>query len=169
MIENEKLFSETQRFKQWWLWILLLGIDGLMLYGVYSQVINGQQFGDKPEGNAELLIGAGISLLVTIFVLSIRLETLVKEDGIYVRFFPIQLSFRFFPWRSLTECHVRKYNPIAEYGGWGLRLGLFGKGTAYNISGNEGLQLEFTDRKKLLIGTHKPAELQEVINKFILQ
>ena len=126
-MKKEILFSETQRFRQWWLWILLLGINALMLYGVYMQVINGQQFGDKPAGNTQLLIGSGISLLVTIFILSIRLDTLVKEDGIYVRFFPIQLSFRFFPWANLTECYVRKYNPIAEYGGWGLTVGAFWK------------------------------------------
>lgn len=160
------LFSETQRFKQWWLWIILIGINALMLYGVYTQVLNGQQFGDKPMDNTQLLIGCGISLLITFFVLSFRLDTQVKSDGIYVRFFPLQLSFRFFPWNNLSECYVRQYNPIAEYGGWGWRLGLFGKGTAYNISGNEGLQLQFKDGKKLLIGTQKPKELQEVINKF---
>lgn len=163
------LFSETQRFKQWWLWILLISINSLMLYGAYMQIIKGQQFGDKPARNSELLFGCGISLLITIFVLSIRLDTLVKEDGIYVRLFPFQLTFRFFPLNTLKECYVRKYYPIAEYGGWGLRIGLFGKGKAYNISGNEGLQLKFNDGKKLLIGTQKPNELQEVINQFYSQ
>ncbi|MEO6893476.1 MAG: DUF6141 family protein [Ginsengibacter sp.] len=165
-MDTNILFSETQRFKQWWLWIILIAINALMLFGVYTQVINGQQFGDKPAGNSELLTGCAISILITVFVISIRLDTLVKEDGIYVRFFPLQLSYRFFPWNTLTECYVRKYNPIAEYGGWGWRLGLFGKGTAYNISGNEGLQLQFTNDKKLLIGTQKSEELQEVINRF---
>jgi hypothetical protein len=36
---------------------------------------------------------------------------------------------------------------------------------AYNISGDKGLQLEFTDNKKLLIGTNKPEELNEVLSK----
>lgn len=167
-MNGEILFSETQRFKQWWLWLLLIGVNVLMLYGVLSQVVNGQPFGDKPASNGQLLTGAAISLLVTIFVLSIRLDTQIKEDGIYVRFFPLQFSYRFFPWNSLLKCYVRTYNPISEYGGWGLRLGLFGKGTAYNISGNEGLQLEFTNGKKLLLGTQKPQELSEVLNQFRL-
>jgi hypothetical protein len=165
-MDTNILFSETQRFKQWWLWILLIGINAIMLYGVYVQVINGEPFGDKPAGNASILTGCIISLLVTILVLSFRLDTQVKNDGIYVRLFPLQLSFRFFPWDNLSECFVREYNPVAEYGGWGLRLGLFGKGTAYNISGNKGLQLEFNNGKKLLIGTQRPEELQEVINRF---
>jgi hypothetical protein len=165
-MDTKILFSETQKFKQWWLWILLIGINAVMFYGVYVQVIQGQPFGDKPASNTSLLIGFGISLLITILVLNFRLDTQVKNDGIYVRLFPLQLSFRFFPWNNLSECFVREYNPVAEYGGWGLRLGLFGKGTAYNISGNKGLQLQFNNNKKLLIGTQKPEELQQVINQF---
>ena len=165
-MDTKILFSETQRFKQWWLWLLLFAINAVMLYGAYVQVIKGQPFGDKPASNTSLLIGCGISLLITILVLNFRLDTQVKNDGIYVRLFPLQLSFRFFPWNNLSECFVREYNPVAEYGGWGLRLGLFGKGTAYNISGNKGLQLQFNNNKKLLIGTQKPEELQQVINQF---
>lgn len=168
-MNNEILFSETQRFKQWWLWILLIGINGLMIYGVFTQVINGHTFGEKPASNSQLLIGAALSLLISIFVLSFRLDTQIKTDGIYVRLFPLQLTYRFFSWKSLLKCYVRKYNAIAEYGGWGLRLGLFGKGRAYNISGDEGLQLEFTNGKKLLIGTQKPQELTEVIEEYFLQ
>ena len=165
-MDTKILFSETQKFKQWWLWILLIGINAVMFYGVYVQVIQGQPFGDKPASNTSLLIGCGISLLITILVLNFRLDTQVKNDGIYVRLFPLQLYFRFFPWNNLSECFVREYNPVADYGGWGLRLGLFGKGTAYNISGNKGLQLQFNNNKKLLIGTQKPEELQQVINQF---
>lgn len=168
-MESKILFSETQRFKQWWVWIILIGVNTLMFYSLYSQVIEGQQFGDKPATNTQLLIGTGISLLITVFVLSFQLDTKIKSDGIYVRLFPLQLSFRFFPWNNLSKCYVRKYNPIAEYGGWGFRLGLFGKGKAYNIAGDEGLQLEFNDNKKLLIGTQKPEELSEVVNNFRLQ
>ncbi len=140
-----------------------------MLSAVFLQVVNGNPFGDKPGSNPQLLIGAGLSLLITFFVLSFHLDTQIKSEGIYVRLFPLQITYRFFPWDSLLKCYVRKYNPVREYGGWGFRLGLFGKGTAYNISGNEGLQLEFTNGKKLLIGTQKPAALSEAVDKFFPQ
>lgn len=52
---------------------------------------------------------------------------------------------------------------MGEYGGWGLRLGGFGKGQAYNISGDKRLQLEFTTGQRLLIGTNKPEELSTVL------
>lgn len=168
-MENELLFSEKQRFKQWWLWAILIGVNALMLSLVFTQIVNGRIIGDKPATNSQLITGAAISLLITIFILSIRLDTQIKTDGIYVKFFPLQTSFRFFTWNSLQKCYVRKYSPIAEYGGWGWRLGLFGKGVCYNISGNQGLQLVFMNGKKLLIGTQKPEAVTEVVKKCFLQ
>jgi hypothetical protein len=159
------LYSERQRFKQWWLWLILLGVNGLFLFGVFKQVIGGQQFGDKPMSNVGLLIVTGLTIALTILFVNFRLETTIKKDGIYVRFFPFHLQFKHYTWDKLTKSYVRQYAPISEYGGWGLRLGLGGKGTAYNVSGNKGLQLEFTDNKKLLIGTNKPDELIETLNK----
>jgi hypothetical protein len=53
-MDNDILFAERQKFKQWWLWVILLGVNGLLLFGVFKQVINGQQFGDKPMSNLDL-------------------------------------------------------------------------------------------------------------------
>lgn len=164
-MENEVLFTERQRFKQWWLWLILLGVNGLFLFEVFKQVIGGQQFGDKPMSNAGLLMTTGLTIFLSILFVNFRLDTVIKKDGIYIRFFPFHLKFKHYTWNSLTKSFVRQYSPLTEYGGWGLRLGLFGKGTAFNVSGDKGLQLEFTDNKKLLIGTSKSDELTETLNK----
>jgi hypothetical protein len=42
------------------------------------------------------------------------------------------------------------------YGGWGIKRGI--GGLAYNVSGNQGLQLVLTDGRKILIGTQKPEQ-----------
>lgn len=165
MMANETLFTERQRFKQWWLWLILLGINGLFLFGVFRQVIGGQQFGDKQMSNIGLLITTGLTILLTILFLNFRLDTLIKKDGIYVRFFPFHLKFKYYAWEKLKKSFVRQYSPIAEYGGWGLRYGFLGKGKAFNVSGDKGLQLEFMDNKKLLIGTSKRDELTEVLKR----
>jgi hypothetical protein len=60
---------------------------------------------------------------------------------------------------------VRRYNAIGEYGGWGVRLGLFGEGKVLSVSGDRGLQLQFLDDKKLLIGTNKPEELIKTLQQ----
>jgi hypothetical protein len=164
-LENEILFSEKQKFKQWWLWAILLIVNGILLVGIFKQLITGQPFGDKPMSNLGLLLTAIPLLLITLLILNIRLDTLIKKDGIYVRFFPFHWSFKKFSWDMIATSYVRQYSPLLEYGGWGMRIGLFGKGKAWNISGDKGLQLEFTNQKKLLIGTNQSEELAATLEK----
>ncbi len=162
-MKNEILFSEKQKFTQWWLWIILLGTNGLIAYGVITQVFMGKTFGDKPAGNTELIIVLLFTFLLLVLFYLFTLETLIKTDGIYVRYFPLHMKFRHYPWEQVRKAYVRQYNPILEYGGWGLRG--MGKNRALNISGNQGLQLELEDYRKLLIGTRKPDEINEVLQK----
>lgn len=164
-MNNEILFTEQQKFKQWWLWTILIGLNGLLLFGVFQQVINGQSFGTKPASDTGLLIAAGLIFLLTILFLILRLDTIIKKDGIYVRFFPFHIRFKHYSWDTLTKVYVRSYSAISEYGGWGLRGGLFGKGTAYNVSGDKGLQLEFDSKRNLLIGTKKADELTQTLTQ----
>jgi hypothetical protein len=164
-MDNEILFTERQKFKQWWLWVILLAVNGLFVFGIFKQVIGGQQFGDKPINDTGLLSTAALTLLMTILFFNSHLDTQIKKDGIYLRFFPFHFSFRHYTWDKISKSFVRKYNPLGEYGGWGLRLGLFGKGKAFNVSGDKGLQIVFSDNKKLLIGTNKADELSETLKK----
>ena len=78
-MENEILFSEKQKFNQWWLWVILLAINGVTFLGVYNQLITGQAFGDKPMSNTGLLFTAALMLVITILVLNMRLDTLIKK------------------------------------------------------------------------------------------
>lgn len=163
-MDNEILFTEKQKFNQWWLWLILIGADVLFLYKVvFIPVMDNPQSAEKLITNAGFLIPVILMLLATLLIVSSRLETQIRKDGIYVRFLPFHKSFKHYAWHTLSKAYVRQYSPIWEYGGWGLRFS--GNGTAYNISGNKGLQLEFTNNKKLLIGTQKPDEITEVLNK----
>jgi len=162
---SEILFSEKQRFKQWWLWLILLSITGLLLFGVVKQVVYGEQFGDKPMSNSGLLILTSIFLLFTFLFVVYRLDTIIKKEGIYVRFFPFHIKFKYYSWNILTKSYIRKYSAVNEYGGWGLTFGIYGNGPAFNVSGDMGLQLEFANNKKLLIGTNKPDELKLILNE----
>lgn len=70
-------------------------------------------------------------------------------------------------WQDVAEAKVRKYSPLKEFGGWGVR-GMSSQNRAYNITGNYGLQLVFNDGKRLLIGTQQPQKLEEVMTKIEL-
>jgi hypothetical protein len=155
------LFNEQQRFKQWWLWLILLAINATLLFGLYKQLFSEGRFGDQAMEGSSLLIASGIALALSVLFFCFRLDTRIDEEGISVRFFPFHLSYRHYSWESISNAAVREYNPVSEYGGWGLRFGMFGK--AYNISGNYGLQLIFPDRQNLLIGTGKPEKLKKAL------
>jgi len=57
-------------------------------------------------------------LLLTLSFYLFKLETIIKTDGIYVRFFPFHIAYRKYDWNTISQAFVRKYNPITEYGGW---------------------------------------------------
>lgn len=59
---------------------------------------------------------------------------------------------------------VREYKPILEYGGYGIRYSFSGK--AYNVRGKMGLQLKFKDGGKLLIGTQKMEEMEDILKRW---
>jgi hypothetical protein len=164
-MSSEVLFCEKQKFTQWWLWLILLSVNSLLLYAVFKQVISGHPIGDRAVSNYALIVIVAFTVLLTILFLRFTLLTQIRKDGIYVKFFPFHLSFRKYGWEEISKAFVRKYNPITEYGGWGIRFGVIGKGKAFNVSGNEGLQLEFYNKKKLLIGTKKPTELAETLRR----
>jgi hypothetical protein len=46
--KDQKVFIESQRFNQWWLWALLLGIFGVGCYGLIQKLILEVPFGSKP-------------------------------------------------------------------------------------------------------------------------
>ncbi|MDI1354877.1 MAG: DUF6141 family protein [bacterium] len=162
-MDDESVFYEKQKFNQWWLWIILLGLSALFIFGSYQQIVMGHVFGDKPMSNLGLMtITASVLLLPLLFYFS-KLETRITKEGIYVRFFPYHLKFKFFPWDSISQCYVRQYSALTEFGGWGLRRGLFGAGRAFNVSGNKGMQLMFNEGNKLLVGTAKSEELTQAL------
>ena len=160
------LFNEQQRFKQWWLWLILLAINVTLLVGLYKQLFHDEPFGDKPMNDSSLLIASGIALAISALFFCFRLDTRIDKEGVSVRFFPFHLTYKHYSWESISNAAVREYNPISEYGGWGLRFGMFGK--AYNVSGNYGLQLIFPDHQKLLIGTGKPEKLKKALENINL-
>jgi len=160
-MDKQVLFKETQRFRQPWLWAILLGVDALTILVCVHQIVTDTYSTINPS----TIIALVLVILVTVIIAIIRLDTIINQEGIYIRFFPFHLNYKYYPWHTIAQSFVRQYNPIAEYGGWGIRLGLSGKGPVYNVSGDKGIQLQFTDSSKLLIGTNKPGEAEAALEK----
>lgn len=143
-VSTDVPFREVQRFRQRWLWALL-GIVGAV----------------------SVASGGPVGLLVTgaivVFVWSLRLTTEVREDGLYVRFWPFHRSFEQVPWRAIAAAESVHYRPLSEYGGWGIRWRP-GR-VAYNVRGSRGVYLTGHDRRDILLGSQQPDELAAAIRQ----
>ena len=88
-----------------------------------------------------------------------ELRTELNEDGIHVRFYPY--TSRTVAWGEVEHCEVIPYDFV---GGWGVRLWTK-YGTVYNVQGGKGLFVQLKNRKKFLVGTQKPEELQLLVKQ----
>ncbi len=147
-------FKETQRFTQWWLWLVLMGSWGSMIYSFWVTA---------KFDTISIFSVSVFTLGLPILFWQMRLMTRITEEGIYVRFVPFHFKEQFFPWESIESAQVRTYSPLMEYGGWGIKYGFNGQGKVFNVAGDQGLQLVFKSGEKLLIGTQKPTEIQAAV------
>jgi len=157
-----RIFNEEQRFNQIWLIVILL-ISAVVPISIYVK-----EYLDSPSENSTLEL---FSLIVIVlfamgFIFFFKLTTRIDHIGIHYKFFPFHWNLKSIKWNEIDEAYVRTYDPLGEYGGWGLKGGILwnkSKGKAINVSGDIGIQIVFKDGKKLLIGTQKQHEAKNVL------
>jgi hypothetical protein len=154
-VHVERLFfEEEQRFRQPWLWALMLG-NALFLAAIFGTAAM-----QRPDQARDIAGAAALAFsllgLVALLLYVARLSVCLDSQAIHIRFVPF--FARHIPLEQIQCWEARTYRPIREYGGWGIRVGLFGRGSAYNVSGNRGVQLTFSDGKRLLIGSQRAEE-----------
>ena len=158
-------FREVQSFRQPWLWLLVVAAAGFAWYAAIYQLLGRKPLGSKPAPDwlifiLWLFIGLGLPALF----LAAALKVEVREDGIYYRYYPFHRRVHSISYDEVEKAEARTYRPIAEYGGWGIRGGWGGRGKAYNVYGNRGLQLELTDGRRILFGSQKADEFATAVH-----
>jgi hypothetical protein len=151
-------FKEKQKFTQWWIWLILIGLGAIAVYGFIQQIVFGVEFGNKPMSNVGIII---FTLFVFGFIYFNWYMTLITEitnGGIKMRFIPFVKKE--IQWSELKSVKIVNYGFV----GYGIRLGSK-YGTVYNMSGNKGLAIELNNGKKFVIGTQKEMELKNVVEK----
>ncbi|WP_405605700.1 hypothetical protein [Polaribacter sp. Asnod1-A03] len=160
-----KVFKEEQRFTQTWL-ILLLAISVIVPITLVVQEYLEKNSNMTTNDLIITLVGVLGSVSIIFFF---KLITRIDEFGIHYQFFPFHFSLKKISWSEITAAKVRTYDPIGEYGGWGLKGGAFwnkGKGKCINISGDIGIQLVLKNGKQLLIGTQKENQAKQVLETY---
>jgi hypothetical protein len=65
---------------------------------------------------------------------------------------------------SVKSHSVVQFRPISDHGGWGILAGRDGE-RVLTARGNRGVRIELSDGTKLLIGSQRPEELAETIER----
>jgi hypothetical protein len=170
---KEPIFSETQRSKPIWFWaILILVLFPILrepaislISTVYSDDGASVEVSYEGKGFVFQIISILLGISLISYYLLSNLKTSVSPKGISVKFWPMMSQYKYISWEEIDKVFLRKYKPLDDYGGWGIKHGK--KGKSLTVRGHYGLQLIKKSGEKLLIGTQKNIELQEFLEKYI--
>jgi hypothetical protein len=152
-------FKEIQQFRQWWLWVIILGMAIYTSYLYYQQIILGIPVGKKPMSDLGLITYTVFVVCFIAMFYFMALRTEINSNEIRIQFFPF--IKKVLPWKDVKKYEVITYDFAS---GWGIRLGTK-YGTVFNIKGKQGLAIEMSSGTKYLIGTQKKEEMEAILNK----
>ncbi len=158
---NQPAYHEVQRFRQWWLWMLVSGPAVLAWLPFIQQILRGEPVGQNPAPDwvvwlLWLLIGLGLPFLFG----RLRLVLEVTDADVLIRYRPF--SRRAIPLSDISRVEARSYNAVKEYGGWGIK-GWSKEKMAYNVSGGRGAELTLRDGRQVMLGSQRADELAAAI------
>ena len=106
-------YSEKQRFRQWWLWALILIAPAMLLWLIFQTIVLDQSANNEFVGNIWkivicLIFGAGMPA----FIYMTTLSTEVRNDGVYVRFNTLHINWVVFEFNDIQKAEALTYRPI---------------------------------------------------------
>jgi hypothetical protein len=144
-------FHEEQSFASVWLW-LIAGAAILVMVSIAS----------KDGAGVALFIPVALFASFVVWFLYLKLVTEVRGNALELRFRGLFVD-RVIPLSDIIQFGARRYRPLIDFGGWGIRWSLFGKGMAYNVSGDRGVQLVLRNGSRILVGSQRAEELAAAI------
>ena len=162
---SQWLYVEDQRFRQKWIFALVLIPVLLSWTGAIMQLVLGVPFGTNPSSDGMLVVIFllfGIGLPLAMYKIELRIR--VDAKGIHYQYFPLHLRRHTVRFGDIKSSASVTYRPILEYGGWGIRYGKRGK--AYNVSGNKGVRITLRNGKTILFGSQHADEFAKMIGTF---
>lgn len=172
---KKTFFKEEQYFSNPGLWIFVAVVFTIALaptiLALYSQLALSKPLGDSSMSSSGLVILLVLFVLMFIGTILLfrmmKLVTEVNSEGFWYSYPPFILKSRSILIDEIDRYEIRKYKPITEYSGWGIRYSWAKSGRAFNVKGNIGLQLYLKDGKKILFGTQRPDALLRAMHKLM--
>jgi hypothetical protein len=153
-------FNETQTLKLWWLYILL-GMETIIISSIIFLDKGGMSLQQLKDNYFLPVFAIILPYGIVYFVNKNSLTLTINENGMSYYYWPFGKR-RSLSWTCIDKVHLRKFDVLGEYGGWGMRYKLWFKfnDKAYIFNDkNVGLQLQLHNQKRILFSTSKADEL----------
>jgi len=111
-----------------------------------------------------LFVIVGLLVLAVLVLGVLRMTTEATPTTLRVWFGWIPIYRRAIMVTAICRVEVVTYRPITDHGGWGIRLGRDGE-RVLTARGNRGVKLELTDGSRLLVGSQRPEELAQALER----
>ena len=156
-MKTEIIFRETQLGVKNWV-LLVVVLFAIIPASIFLLFQTMEAFGST---RIVLLSTFIFTILICSILLFIKLNITVTKDEIQYRLSTFHFSTQILSKNQIIEIENVVYNPIGEWGGWGIRMK--GRDRAYNMYGNKGVQVTLKSGKIVLFGSQKPNELHKAI------
>lgn len=171
MKNNKTLFFEEERFNQKWNLFLItpvcVGFILFQFYSLYSQLVWKKPVGSDPLSDTWLILMSFLVIPLMIFLIWLfsvtKLTVQVDKEKIFIRFYP--MIKREVLLSDIDSFEIKEFNPIIDFGGWGLRYSIRWKTTGYIMKGKVGVHIHLKNGKNLLISSERANELYRVIKE----
>jgi len=91
------IFSESQKFRQWYVWLAVAIAPIIFVWAILQQVVLGVPFGTNPSGNVVLILLAVVfGTAFPFFLYRMGLDVQLSNEAIHMRFWPFHLKSRTF-------------------------------------------------------------------------
>lgn len=154
------VFQEVQSFRLKRQFVLLAIPPAGMTFLFVWQVVLGHAWGKQPLSNPSVMGGTIFLWLVYARLVTVRLVTRVHDGELAVGLRGLWRARRI-PLSQIQSAEAITYDPLRDYGGYGIRTARHG--AAYIAGGNRGVQLELVRGGSLLIGSARPDDLLSAV------
>ena len=151
-------FKEEQRFRQPWLWVLIL-MPVLISIGVTAGV-SIYSLGKGSEGLLALAVVIPVNLLMLYLFFITKFEIVVTDEAVYYKWLPFNRKYRAIIQSDIGEVYLRK-SPVLQVG----YKRVIGYGWVHNLGAAKGLQFVLKSGKKIFISCEKINGFQRAVEK----
>ena len=119
-----------------------------------------------PLVRENMTVGLALTLcapvLLLLWLFAMRLETEVRDDGLWIRF-RAGWPPKTYAWSRIQRAETVEYRPLRDFGGWGIRLRR--REWAWIVWGKQAVRLHLHDGTSFLVGSAEPERLASAIQE----